>query len=327
MAGADPSVRQARKPLVLDNGKLRLELDPEHGAEVLDLRHHRMGPLLWRAPGNAPARHGDLQDENAWVAQYRGGWQTMFPNAGTQAEVAGAFHGFHGAASTAPWSLVRHDGRTATLAWEGHGLRIARRLELDAQCSVLRLADTVTNTGALGGRYLLGHHPTFGGALLSAPCRIDAPPGELVDLDGRGSPASPWPRAASGEDWSSVDPAARVGRFGCLRALAAGWIALRNEHSGAGVALSWPLDDLPYVWIWVDLGAMTIPPPWTDDARLVALEPVTAARGDGLAAAIGAGQACALAPGESRSHALALTVFKAQAPVVGVAPEGEVLTG
>ena len=146
--------------LVLERGPLRVEVDPSHGAELRSVRHSRVGELLWRAPAAAPARHGDL-DEATWTAQYGGGWQVLFPNAGD----ASPTHGFHGAASTAPWSVVAHDTDSAVLAWTGHGLAIERHLAL-GDSGRLELRDAVHNLGGTPLPYLLGHHPTFGGALL-----------------------------------------------------------------------------------------------------------------------------------------------------------------
>ena len=117
--------------IVLRSPELLVRVDPRHGGEILDLVHLATGrQLLGRPPfASEPPRPGDLE-EPVWTASYRGGWQLAAPNAGNVCEVDGVRHGFHGRASNDPWTVSEASGEAATLAWEGHGLRIERRLEL-----------------------------------------------------------------------------------------------------------------------------------------------------------------------------------------------------
>ena len=76
--------------IVLRSDELLVRVDPSHGGEILDLVDLRTGrQLLGRPPfGSVPPAVGDL-DEETWTASYRGGWQVLFPNAGSPCTVNG----------------------------------------------------------------------------------------------------------------------------------------------------------------------------------------------------------------------------------------------
>jgi hypothetical protein len=85
--------------IVLQAGNLLVRVDPAHGGEILDLVDTRSGAqYLGRPPfASLPPQAGEL-DEDTWTDRYRGGWQTVAPNAGNACAVGGVDHGFHGAA-------------------------------------------------------------------------------------------------------------------------------------------------------------------------------------------------------------------------------------
>ncbi len=64
---------------------------PAHGGEILDLVDLRTGrQLLGRPPfgSNLPILGGDLDEDDAGRESYRGGWQTVLPNAGNACDNA-----------------------------------------------------------------------------------------------------------------------------------------------------------------------------------------------------------------------------------------------
>ena len=75
--------------ITLQSPELLVRLDPAHGGEMLDLIDLSSGrQLLGRPPfGCEPILDGDL-DEDRWTQSYRGGWQTLSPNAGAPASRA-----------------------------------------------------------------------------------------------------------------------------------------------------------------------------------------------------------------------------------------------
>ncbi len=109
-----------------------MRIDPHHGGEILDLVDLATGrQLLGRPPfGSEPILGGDL-DEDRWTASYRGGWQTVLPNAGNRCVDATGHHGFHGRASNDPWSVVDATATRATMSWQGHGLEVERTVALE----------------------------------------------------------------------------------------------------------------------------------------------------------------------------------------------------
>ncbi len=117
--------------ITLESADLLVRLDPAHGAEILDLVDLATGrQLLGRPPfGSEPILGGDL-DEDRWTQSYRGGWQTVLPNAGNRGTNATGTHGFHGRASNDPWQLLDASAAEATCAWSGHGLDVQKRVAL-----------------------------------------------------------------------------------------------------------------------------------------------------------------------------------------------------
>ena len=66
-----------------------------------------------------------------WTASYRGGWQTVLPNAGNACDVGGEHHGFHGSASIDAWTASETTDVSTVLAWSGHGLHVEKRISLE----------------------------------------------------------------------------------------------------------------------------------------------------------------------------------------------------
>src|SRR4051795_11883479 len=93
--------------ITLESNDLVLRVDPGHGAEILDLVDVRTGrQLLGRPPfGSEPVLGGDL-DEERWTQSYRGGGETVLPQAGNSGPNETGLHGFHGRASNDPWQVV-----------------------------------------------------------------------------------------------------------------------------------------------------------------------------------------------------------------------------
>lgn len=165
--------------IVLDDGRMRVEVAPERGAEIRFAGRSGGDNVLafydWAAPqpaGAAPLGYGD--PELDWLSGYRGGWQEVFPNAGAPCTVAGVPLPMHGEASIAPWEVLAADARSATLRVAARlPLVLERRMTLDPDRAALRIEETVTNESDLEMPFLLGHHPAF-----------EALPGMQIDLPG-----------------------------------------------------------------------------------------------------------------------------------------------
>ena len=210
---------------------------------------------LGRPPfASEPPRPGDLE-EPAWTASYRGGWQLAAPNAGNLCEVDGVQHGFHGRASNDPWTVSEASGEAATLAWEGHGLRIERRLELAGDTLVVTTSSWPRRSPY---RPVAVEHLSVGLELLEPEVEIRLPGGTAYELSERdGRPPSPdgapsWPEVLLLDGSASARMLASVGarsRYLVVSDLPEGAAAV-NANTGMTLELGWDADWLCHLWIW-----------------------------------------------------------------------------
>ena len=292
---------------MLQSDDLLVRVDPAHGGEILDLVNVRTGAQYLGRPPFAPLPPlpGDL-DEDAWTDRYRGGWQTVAPNAGNACEVEGVQHGFHGAASTGVWSVADAGRDAATLGWEGHGLAVSRRLAIEGDGLAV---ETTWRAISAPAPLIWVEHFTVGVHLLSPEVEIRLPGGrgyELSEIDGPvhppdGAPAWPEVRLLDGSieriDRRRLDrPDAR---FCCVADLPNGRLEVRNSATADGLVLEWDVQVLPHLWIWHEV--RTSGGRWRRQAEMLGLEPASVPHSLGLARALAEGQAHIVEPGAGLS--------------------------
>jgi len=277
----------------LRNDAVLVTVDPGRGADVLTLTELSTGcDVLFRSPwrlradavrgGQAPSTHHPVA---GWLEQYRGGWQTLCPNGGPPREVHGAPVGFHGEASTVPWTMDRATAERLELHVELFSVpvRIDRVLELDG--AGVRVTDTLTNGGRGSLEIDYSSHPAFGGEFLDAECRLECGARRFTaDPDSNVTPLAPgsehaWPLAVDREgqelDLRVVPvPGATREIFGWLDDFEEPWAALTNPQLGLTVRLDWDGEQMPFAWLWQELNA-TANFPWFGRARAIAVEPAT----------------------------------------------------
>jgi hypothetical protein len=283
--------------ITLASKGIQVRADPAHGGEILDLIDLETGrQLLGRPPfGSDLPCAGDL-DEEIWTRSYRGGWQTVLPNAGNRCIVGGSDHGFHGRASVDPWRLLSLDARSATLGWGGHGLEVTRTLslsddELTVRCEARAISDPAPMVAV--------EHISFGLELLHPEVVIELPAGLAYELDESDGPVSPppfarhWPLVGTSD--GGGDPHDRLsldqprGGFAVVAKLPEGRAVIRNEARGQAVELRWDVEWFPHVWLWHDVragGGI-----WRNTAEVLAVEPSTVPHSLGLERAVAEGQA------------------------------------
>ena len=317
--------------IVLASDALVVRIDPGHGAEILDLVDVASGrQLLGRPPfGSLPPLAGDL-DEERWTASYRGGWQTVLPNAGNACVVGGDPHGFHGRASNDPWEVLAADGATAILAWSGHGLAVEKRIAVEDGALAIRYriaADRAAPLVALA-------HRAVGAELLEPAVALDLPGGRAYELSESEGPAEPpadagaWPQVRlldggleRADEWPVAEPRSRL--F-VVADLAAGWAAVRNPERGPGLALAWDAGWFRHCWVWHENRVSE--GPWRRATELLAIEPTTVPHTLGLAEAIAHGQARWVRPGEEARPWIVARPFAAAGPVTSVGADGRAQT-
>lgn len=323
----------------LVSSSMEVELDHDHGAEILSVRHPGGDNVLatydWASPvwASRSTSYGD--EVSDWLSEYRGGWQELFPNAGDACTVLGVPLPFHGEVSRTRWQVVERGADRVSLTTPTRlPLVLERRMRLAPGGPVLLIEETARTEADIEVPFLWGHHPAFAaaeGARIDLPAdvrvRVDAryvP--DLSDLEPRGAGA--WPLAPERGGGSLVD-LARIGH-GPVQRLAylssfgdQGWVAIRGVSPGLGVAMAWDAATFPHAWFWWEVGGPGHP--WHGRARIVAVEPATACPSDGLAAAVQRGEAHMLRPGESRQTWLTMSLFDAdERPVTGVGRDGSV---
>jgi hypothetical protein len=279
----------------LDNGHLSAEIDVGRGADILSLTHRASGvDVLFSAPWRERAeavRDGRVTSSatdsfTRWLEQYRGGWQTLCPNAGPERLVAGAAVGFHGEASIVPWTVDSVTAVSASLRTELFSVpvEISRDITLSAGAARLDVVDTVTNLSDVEIELDYAAHPALGGAFLDAACvlrtsarRFTADPDTPGNVAAEGS-CHDWPevRGAGGDmiDLTLVPPPGQARMaFGWLSDFGGSpWASVTNPDLGLTVRLEWDEACLPYAWLWQELNAS---PgfPWFRRARVMAVEP------------------------------------------------------
>lgn len=278
--------------ITLRDGTLSLTIAPERGAEVhvlvlagVEFMYH---PPWASAP--LPARP---LDEVPWECAWQGGWQLLWPNAGTACTVDGVEHGFHGAGSVVAFDVTEHESDRASLRCELGGLSCERRFEL--RDGVVRATARLVNRSERTLPTVLVEHLTLGGPLAAAGTTLELAGGQIVEQAWDGTPlgaggAWPW----HGDTDYSVLPATGS-RFAVVRDLPAGRARVAGAH-GTTLDLTFDLAAYPHLWLWEErLGATDAP--WDGRGECLAVEPSSVPSADGLAGAVERGEAALLAPG------------------------------
>ena len=271
--------------LVLDNDQIRIEIDPGRGADVLSLVDLDSGVEVlfstpWRRRADA-IRAGErpmlaATSEHAWLEQYRGGWQTLCPNAGPEREYRGAVLGFHGEASVVPWTLSDVTQISAALSVELFTVPVTIRRTVTLVKSSVHVIDELTNTATTAVTVDYSHHPALGSTFLDAACIVSTNGTQFTaDAESQDAPTR----------WLDIEPrmghlpapGAEVREFGWLSGFpdnAPAWAAVANPTLGLTVRLSWDGRLLPYAWWWQEFNASK-DFPWYTKARVLALEPAS----------------------------------------------------
>lgn len=317
--------------LVLRSDSLLVRVDPAHGAEILDLVELARGrQLLGRPPfSTAGPRPGDLPEE-VWTESYRGGWQTVMPNAGNPCEVDGEEHGFHGRASNDPWEVVSCDSDTAVLSWSGHGLSVRKRVSVG---EAVRVDYEIRATRAQAPLVAL-EHVSVGAELLDPSVELDFPAALVYELDEQTGPVTApegcasWPEATmqdgSRERVDGWGIGRSRGRLVVLNGLAAGWAAIRNPQRDQGLALSWDAAFYPHCWSWQEnraTGGI-----WRSLTEILAVEPATVPHTLGLERALASGHARVVREGQVLTPWIIARPCPGARRITHVDPDGTVHT-
>jgi galactose mutarotase-like enzyme len=327
LGGTPPVVREATTPdgldaLVLENEALRVTVLPAAGGHVSELVDLAVGrDVLWHNPRTAPrqAPYGAWFDD--W---WSGGWDEIFPSGDR-----GALHAerlpYMGELWCVPWTAtVSGSGDEATITTSAFATiapaRFERRLTLRAGEPVLRVRYRIENLDVRPLPFTWGIHPAFA---VSAAHRIDHPGSAMLvgvasdptlGIAGHGYawPSLPDASLASGlRDMRRVRPREDA-VFGGHWAtdLPEGWLAITDTAARRGVAIAFDTAVFPHAWLWLVYGG------WRGHHH-VALEPWTSHPME-LEAAMEAGRARLLLPGEALETEVAVAVYGGLDAVMGI---------
>lgn len=314
--------------LILENRRLRVTVLPELGGKVAELVDKALDrDLLWHNPRTPPRRAPFGAHFDDW---WSGGWDEIFPT-GDVARLHGEPLPYMGELWSVPWTAHEAPAEPGNAAIVAVGLgtiapaRLERTMELRGDEAVLRVRYRLTNLDVRPLEFLWGIHPCFA---VTPEHRLEVPAGRmLVGVSsgprlGEVGASYDWPRQPDASAADRTRDARRVlpasaAVFGGHWAteLRAGWLALRDEASGRGVALAFPRDVFPQAWLWQVYGG------WRGHHH-VCLEPWTGYPMQ-LEEAAAAGRARCLEPGASLEAEVGVILFEGLAEVRSVDRVGD----
>lgn len=290
---------------------IEVEVVPGKGGDILAVRAPGGPNVLYETPWGLPHRGTLLPvggSHAAFLDQYPGGWQTLFPNAGAEGHIGGALQPFHGEATLVAWDH-EVDGADLVLTTRLRRSPFALHRRVSVTGDTLRVVERFENVGAAPVAAIWSHHPAFGGPLIGPGAVMDAPActvlvEEQIPAAGSGvapGARAPWPTVPDG-DGRDVDlrripqVADGIGRMHYLVDIGDGPVTIRNADAGVGVELDWDRRTLPAAWVWTEAGA-TKEAPFFGTQHAFAVEPTTTAPDVGIDRATATGVARTFEPG------------------------------
>jgi len=286
-----------RRPgdLLLRSAAVEVVVAPARGCEIVAIRSRASGrDVLWKSPwGGRPSEWmpPGADATEAWVGRMAGGWQPLLPNIGDACTHRGLRYPFHGEAALAPWRVLGHERERLDCALELLGLPLSVRRTMTTTGRVLRVEESVRNTGTGAVELAWGQHVGLGGDLLGGPVRIAAACRRVVLDDRHDTAGEPllagtdgaWPLAPLADGACDLSqPPDGASRLAYLVELSAGEVSVARLDGTLGAALRWDLDAYPYAVLWQELGGAAGWPLF-GRGRVVGIEPVSSWPAHGIA--------------------------------------------
>lgn len=335
------------RTLVLENELLRVSVLLDKGTDIYEFLYKPLDvDFMWRGPNPlrdprvfrsaGPRRDGFFMD------YYFGGWQEIFPNAGTGCEYKGAELSQHGEVSIIPWScriVTDEPGEVAARMWVRTcrtPFYIEKTLRLRSGSAALFIEEKIVNEGREEMHFMWGHHPVVGYPFLDQSCRIDIPAARVAVQEpqfcensrltaGKIFESYPIIKDKDGKDYdlSAVPPPeAGTSEMCYLLGLEDGWYAVTNGDRKVGFGMRWDKNLFPVVWLW-EVFRGNYGYPWYGRTYNLALEPFTSWPG-GMANALPRGTVPVIGPGEAIETTLLAAAYQGVSRVSGISADGSV---
>lgn len=326
------------KTATLENGALKITVEPSRGGDIRSLFHKPTGTeFLWDRCEGRPTGAGETGAGAEFLDQYAGGWHEMLPNFGP-GRLHGAEFGLCGEATLLEWDaeLERADPEETCLCLDVRlrrlPLRLTKRLRLRGEEPTLLIEETLRNEGAQEIEFSWGHHPAVGPGFLSPDCEIETPGGRVRAVGPGGETAAiepgtegRWPLIA-GSGGSQLD-LSRVRPYApgweedlCLPDVRAGWVGVTDRRRRLGFGLAWEREAFPHLWIWQNFGGR-FDYPWYGSSYCLGLEPLSSFPFD-IEDVLRAGTQRSLAPDEALTTRLCATVYRPRGRLAEIDLEG-----
>lgn len=275
---------------VLTHAGVQLVILPARGGKIVSICHLASdAEWLWM---NDQLPWHPLNPADSYTARHDvGGWDECFPTV-APTTVEGTTWPDHGDLWWRPWQCDSRDGRLH-MSVEGEQYRFERTIRPVE--GGFRFDYTVTNQGSTPLPYLWCAHPLL---CIDPPLSLDlvGRPEVLLtgsSLLGKAGERQRWPKIA-GRDLATIGkPSGLAAKL--FVEVESGEVRLHHP-TGASWRLRWPLDELPFLGLWINEGGWsgTGGEPYCN----LGVEPTTTPADD-LGGARGGG-ARRLAPGEQR---------------------------
>lgn len=262
------------------------------GADIWSLRSKGSGlEVLLQRPLRGRGHLGGSTQEQ-FLDTYRGGWQSILPNGGTECTWQGTTMPFHGEASQLEWQFEQQSEGSCTLVVDLRRVPLTLTRRITVQGRTCRVDEVVTNRSSVASvDFMWSQHPAFGGPLAAPGTRILTNASSYLEHDDQA--------LTKGRE---LQVPQLPGALGCLPATASSslgylvgfpatpMVAVINERHSIGALMRWKLETYPHAWYWQELNA-TEGYPWFAEIRTVAVEPATSIPAVGLSGLSDAGVA------------------------------------
>lgn len=309
------------RAVIMENDKLKITILPDKGADVYEFVYKPKNvDVLFKTPGKLRQTTNGFQtnanSQVAWMDNYEGGWQEIFPSGGGPCEYKGVEMSFHGEACTLAWSykVVKNMPNEVAVTFfvetYRSPFRLERTLTLRENETFLFIDEKITNLAEEEMDYMWGHHPTVGAPFLDEGVIIDFPQASWIESQNKENESTRLPQKSKfnwpivkGKDLEDIDFSTlppkenRSADLAFIGGFSEGWYGITNPKLGFGFGMAWPKEIFPQMWFWQELRG-SFGWPWYGRNYAMAIEPFTSFDESGLAHCVGNGTARKLAPGE-----------------------------